>query len=89
MNDLLKKYDRAYFDEDKPIVSDGEYDFLKNEIQIIYSQYINSIATKSSFKTNIPTRSKGSTITNSTTKSMAHIYQGSNDAGMHSRTITN
>ena len=29
---LLKKYDEAYFNQDNPIVSDKNYDFLKIEI---------------------------------------------------------
>ena len=30
--DLAKKYNKAYFDEDKPLVSDREYDLLKISI---------------------------------------------------------
>ena len=26
--DRLKKFDKAYFDEDKPIISDKDYDYI-------------------------------------------------------------
>ena len=29
---LLKKYNKNYYDKDKPIVTDQEYDYFKNEI---------------------------------------------------------
>ena len=28
----LKKYDKAYFDKDNPIISDKDYDYIKQEI---------------------------------------------------------
>ena len=28
----LKKYDKAYFEKDKPLVTDRDYDITKNEI---------------------------------------------------------
>ena len=28
----LKKYDKAYFDEDSPLISDNNYDIFKHEI---------------------------------------------------------
>ncbi len=28
----LKKFDKAYFDNDNPIISDGDYDYIKKEI---------------------------------------------------------
>ena len=28
----LKKYDKAYFDKDNPLVSDRDYDVIKHEI---------------------------------------------------------
>ena len=30
--DLLKKHNKLYFNEDRPIITDAEYDDLKNEI---------------------------------------------------------
>ena len=30
--DRLKKFDKAYFDEDKPIISDKDYDHIKQEV---------------------------------------------------------
>ena len=30
--DRLKKFDKAYFDEDKPIISDRDYDHIKQEV---------------------------------------------------------
>ena len=29
---LLKKYNKYYYDKDKPIITDQKYDYLKNEI---------------------------------------------------------
>jgi len=36
---LLKKYNKNYYDKDKPIVSDQEYDYLKNEILNLEKKY--------------------------------------------------
>ena len=36
----IKKYDKAYFDKDKPLVSDKEYDVLKEEIFKLEKRYI-------------------------------------------------
>jgi len=36
---LLKKYNKNYYDKDKPIVSDQEYDYLKNEILNLEKRY--------------------------------------------------
>ena len=30
--DELKKYNKAYFEYDKPLVSDKDYDYLKKEV---------------------------------------------------------
>ena len=38
INDLIK-FNKAYFDKDKPIVSDRDYDFLKKEILNLESKY--------------------------------------------------
>ena len=35
----LKKYDKAYFKHDRPIVSDGEYDNIKQEILNLEKKY--------------------------------------------------
>ena len=37
--DLVKKYNKAYFDEDKPLVSDREYDLLKTSILDLEKKY--------------------------------------------------
>ncbi|MAJ22423.1 MAG: DNA ligase (NAD(+)) LigA [Candidatus Pelagibacter sp. TMED64] len=37
--DLAKKYNKAYFDEDKPLVSDREYDLLKISILELEKKY--------------------------------------------------
>ena len=36
---LLKKYNRSYFDQNKSLVSDQEFDFLKNEILNLENEY--------------------------------------------------
>ena len=35
----LKKYDKAYFDQDSPVVSDREYDNIKEEILNLEKKY--------------------------------------------------
>ena len=35
----LKKYDKAYFINDKPIISDADYDNIKKEILILEKKY--------------------------------------------------
>ena len=35
----LKKYDKAYFDKDDPIISDKDYDILKQEILYLEKKY--------------------------------------------------
>ena len=36
---ILKKYDKAYFEDDKPLISDKDYDILKQEILEYESKY--------------------------------------------------
>ena len=36
----LKKHDKAYFKQDKPIISDRDYDEIKKEILNFYKKYI-------------------------------------------------
>ena len=36
---LLKKYDKEYFDEDNPSVSDEVYDKIKNEVLKLEKKY--------------------------------------------------
>ena len=38
INDL-KKFDKAYFDEDNPIISDRDYDNIKEEILNLEKEY--------------------------------------------------
>ena len=35
----LKKFDKAYFDNDNPIISDGDYDYIKQEILDLEKKY--------------------------------------------------
>ena len=35
----LKKYDKAYFQKDSPLVADRDYDIIKNEILDLENQY--------------------------------------------------
>jgi len=35
----LKKYDKAYFDQDKPIISDADYDKIKQEVTDLEKKY--------------------------------------------------
>ena len=35
----LKKYDKAYFDKDNPIISDKDYDVIKEEILKLEKKY--------------------------------------------------
>ena len=35
----LKKYDKAYFDKDDPIISDKDYDIIKQEILYLEKKY--------------------------------------------------
>ena len=37
--DRLKKFDKAYFDEDKPIISDKDYDHIKQEVIDLEEKY--------------------------------------------------
>ena len=37
--DRLKKFDKAYFDEDKPIISDKDYDHIKQEVIDLEGKY--------------------------------------------------
>ena len=37
--DRLKKFDKAYFDEDKPIISDKDYDYIKQEVIDLEGKY--------------------------------------------------
>ena len=37
--DELKKYDKAYFKDDNPLISDKEYDDMRNEILDLESKY--------------------------------------------------
>ena len=37
--DKLKKFDKAYFDYDNPIISDREYDYIKEEIINLEKKY--------------------------------------------------
>ena len=37
--DRLKKFDKAYFDEDKPIISDKDYDHIKQEVIDLEAKY--------------------------------------------------
>ena len=37
---VLKKYNKAYFEEDNPIVSDKDYDNLKEEILKFEKKYL-------------------------------------------------
>ena len=36
---LLQKYNRHYYDKDKPIISDQEFDLLKNDIINLEKKY--------------------------------------------------
>ena len=36
---LIQKFNKFYFDKSKPIVSDKEYDDLKNEIILLEKKY--------------------------------------------------
>ena len=49
---LLKKYNQNYFDENKSLVSDQEYDKLKKEILNLESEY-NFLKSKNSPSTNV------------------------------------
>ena len=35
----LRKFDKAYFDDDNPIISDKDYDHIKQEILILEEKY--------------------------------------------------
>jgi len=35
----LKKYDKAYFKDDKPLISDKKYDDIRNEILDLEKKY--------------------------------------------------
>ena len=35
----LKKYDKAYFEQDSPIISDKDYDIIKQEILNLEKKY--------------------------------------------------
>ena len=37
--DKLKKFDKAYFDEDNPVISDKDYDHIKKEILDLEKKY--------------------------------------------------
>ena len=41
---LLNKYNKSYFNQDKPLVTDHQYDELKKEIlkKVIYEKYFNN-----------------------------------------------
>ena len=36
---LIKKYNKSYYDESNPIVTDQEYDFIKREIISLENEY--------------------------------------------------
>ena len=37
---LLQKYNKHYYDKDKPIITDQEYDYLKNEVINLEIKYV-------------------------------------------------
>ena len=37
---LLNKFNKYYYDKSKPLISDSEYDELKNEILLLEQKYI-------------------------------------------------
>ena len=36
---LLKKFNKLYYDENKPIITDSEYDVLKKDILVLERKY--------------------------------------------------
>ncbi len=37
--DQLRKFDKAYFDQDNPIISDKDYDHIKQEVLNLEKKY--------------------------------------------------